>query len=79
MLVQQFDKIAIISKRQMDFTTTNEKTGAQQEVHQKYVTGFDAVSGTCYSDLSVTDDGRAGNEEHYQDFGCGIAWHLWHN
>ena len=56
MLVQQFDKIAIISKREMNFTTTNEKTGAQQEVHQKYVTGFDAVSGTCFSDLSVADD-----------------------
>lgn len=56
MLVQQFDKIAIISKREMKFTTTNEKTGAQQEVHQRYVTGFDAVSGTSFSDLSVTDD-----------------------
>ena len=55
MLVQQFDKIAIISKREMNFTTTSEKTGAQSEVHQKYVTGFDAVSGTCFSDLSITE------------------------
>lgn len=56
MLVQQYDKIAIISHREMNFTTTNEKTGAQQEVHQKYITGFDAVDGTCFSDLSITDD-----------------------
>lgn len=55
MLVQQYDKIAIISKREMNFTTTNEKTGVQSEVHQKYVTGFDAVSGTCFSDLSIVD------------------------
>ena len=56
MLVQQFDKIVIISHRKMDFTTTNEKTGVQQEVHQQYVTGFDAVSGTCFSDLSISED-----------------------
>ena len=37
-------------------TTTNEKTGAQTEVHQKYITGFDAVSGECFSDLSIADD-----------------------
>ena len=55
MLVQQFDKIAVISHREMNFTTTNEKTGAQSEVHQKYITGFDAVSGTCFSDLSIAD------------------------
>ena len=55
MLVQQFDKIVIISHREMNFTTTNEKTGATQEVHQKYITGFDAVSGTCFSDLSVQE------------------------
>ena len=40
----------------MQFTTTNEKTGAQSEVHQKYITGFDAVSGECFSDLSIADD-----------------------
>lgn len=56
MLVQQYDKIAIISHREMQFTTTNEKTGAQSEVHQKYITGFDAVSGECFSDLSIADD-----------------------
>lgn len=56
MLVKQYDKIAIISHREMQFTTTNEKTGAQSEVHQKYITGFDAVSGECFSDLSIADD-----------------------
>lgn len=56
MLVQQFDKLVIISHREMNFTTTNEKTGAQTEVHQKYITGFDAVSGTCFSDLSISED-----------------------
>lgn len=56
MLVQQFDKIVIISHREMQFTTTNEKTGAQSEVHQQYITGFDAVSGECFSDLSISDD-----------------------
>lgn len=56
MLVQQYDKIVIISHREMNFTTTNEKTGAQTEVHQKYVTGFDAVDGSCFSDLSIAED-----------------------
>lgn len=56
MLVQQYDKIVVISHREMQFTTTNEKTGAQNEVHQKYITGFDAVSGECFSDLSIADD-----------------------
>lgn len=56
MLVQQFDKIVIISHREMQFTTTNEKTGAVSEVHQKYITGFDAVSGECFSDLSIAED-----------------------
>lgn len=56
MLVQQFDKIAIISHREMNFTTTNEKTGAQTEVHQKYVTGFDATEGTCFSDLAIVEN-----------------------
>lgn len=56
MLVQQYDKIAIIKHREMQFTTTNEKTGAQSEVHQQYITGFDAVSGECFSDLSIADD-----------------------
>lgn len=63
MLVQQFDKLVVISHREMQFTTTNEKTGAVSEVHQKYITGFDAVSGECFSDLSIADDSPIKFEE----------------
>lgn len=63
MLVQQFDKLVVISHREMQFTTTNEKTGAVSEVHQKYITGFDAVSGECFSDLSISDDSPIKFEE----------------
>lgn len=72
MLVQQFDKIVIISHREMQFTTTNEKTGAVSDVHQKYITGFDAVSGECFSDLSIAEDSPIKFEqiEDYTIYDC---------
>lgn len=52
MLVNQFDKIAIIGKRETSFE--DEKTG-KPRVFQ-YITGVDCTSGTCFSDLAISDD-----------------------
>lgn len=52
MLINQFDKIAIISKRETSFE--DEKTG-KPRVFQ-YITGVDCTSGTCFSDLAISDD-----------------------
>ena len=51
-LVAQFDKIVILSKRLSSMT--DEKTGKTREF--RFVTGFDAVSGSVFTDLSLSDD-----------------------
>ena len=51
-LVAQFDKIVILSKRLSSMT--DDKTGKTREF--RFVTGFDAVSGSVFSDLSLSDD-----------------------
>lgn len=51
-LVAQFDKIVILSKRLSSMT--DEKTGKTREF--RFVTGFDAVSGSVFSDLAIADD-----------------------
>lgn len=50
-LVAQFDKICILSKRQS--TVTDEKTGKSNSF--LFVTGFDAVNGSVFSDLRLAD------------------------
>lgn len=50
-LISQFDKIAIIAKRETEFT--DEKSGKLK--HFRYVTGFNAVSGAVFSDLAIDD------------------------
>lgn len=51
-LVAQFDKIAILSKRLSQMT--DEKTGQTKKF--RFVTGFDAVSGSVFTDLALADD-----------------------
>ena len=51
-LVAQFDKIVVLSKRLSSMT--DDKTGKTREF--RFVTGFDAVSGSVFSDLSLSDD-----------------------
>ena len=51
-LVAQFDKIVVLSKRLSSMT--DEKTGKTREF--RFVTGFDAVSGSVFTDLSLSDD-----------------------
>ena len=51
-LVAQFDKIVILSKRLSSMT--DEKTGKSREF--RFVTGFDAVSGSVFSDLALSED-----------------------
>ncbi len=51
-LVGQFDKIVILSKRLLSMT--DDKTGKTREF--RFVTGFDAVSGSVFSDLALADD-----------------------
>lgn len=48
-LIAQFDKICILSKRETSFI--DDKTGKPQ--NYRYVTGFDCVSGSAYSDVSI--------------------------
>lgn len=48
-LIAQFDKICVLSKRETSFT--DEKTGKSTPF--RYVTGFDCVSGTTYSDVTI--------------------------
>lgn len=50
-LVSQFDKIVILSKRQS--SVTDEKTGKTNNFN--FLTGFDAVSGSVFSDLRLSD------------------------
>ena len=50
-LVAQFDKICVLSKRQS--VVTDEKTGRSNTF--LFVTGFDAVSGSVFSDLRLSD------------------------
>ena len=51
-LVAQFDKVVILSKRQSSMT--DDKTGKTKNF--LFVTGFDAVSGSVFSDLSLSED-----------------------
>lgn len=51
-LVAQFDKICILSKRLSSMT--DEKTGKTREF--RFVTGFDAVSGSVFSDLALSEE-----------------------
>lgn len=51
-LVAQFDKCVILSKRLSSMT--DEKTGKTRNF--RFVTGFDAVSGMVFTDLSLSDD-----------------------
>lgn len=51
-LVAQFDKIAILSKRLSQMT--DDKTGQVRKF--QFVTGFDAVSGSVFTDLALSDD-----------------------
>lgn len=55
-LVSQFDKIVILSKRQS--SVTDEKTGRSRIF--LFVTGFDAVSGSVFSDLGLAEDSPIG-------------------
>lgn len=50
-LVAQFDKCVILSKRRSE--VTDEKTGKVRSY--QFVTGFDAVSGSVFTDLSVAE------------------------
>lgn len=51
-LIAQFDKFVALSKRETSFT--DEKTGKPQVYN--YVTGFDAVSGSAFSDVAISPD-----------------------
>lgn len=50
-LVAQFDKIVVLSKRLSQ--VTDDKTGKTREF--RFITGFDAVSGSVFTDLAVAD------------------------
>lgn len=49
MLVAQFDKCVVLSKRKSE--VTDEKTGAKRQF--LFLTGFDAVSGSVFTDLAL--------------------------
>lgn len=51
-LFAQFDKCVTLSKRESSFT--DEKNGTTNRF--RYVTGFDAVSGSVFSDLQISPD-----------------------
>lgn len=51
-LVAQFDKIVVLSKRMSEIT--DEKSGKARVF--RFVTGFDAVSGSVFTDLALSDD-----------------------
>ena len=51
-LVAQFDKICVLSKRQS--TVVDEKTGKTNNFD--FITGFDAVNGSVFSDLRLSAD-----------------------
>lgn len=51
-LVAQFDKIVVLSKRKSE--VQDEKSGKSRVF--RFVTGFDAVSGSVFTDLALSDD-----------------------
>lgn len=51
MLVAQFDKCVVLSKRKSE--VTEEKTGAKRQF--LFLTGFDAVSGSVFTDLALLE------------------------
>ena len=53
-LVAQFDKFAVVAKRHTSFVPPDSKDGKLQVYD--YVTGIDCVSGSCFSDVSISDD-----------------------
>lgn len=52
MLVAQFDKCVILSKRKSE--VTDDKTGKTRSF--LFLTGFDAVSGSVFTDLGLVDN-----------------------
>ena len=51
MLVAQFDKCVVLSKRKSE--VTDEKTGSKRQF--LFLTGFDAVSGSVFTDLALLE------------------------
>jgi len=63
MLVAQFDKCVILSKRKSE--VTDDKTGKTRSF--LFVTGFDAVSGSVFTDLSLADGSPVQFDDIYEN------------
>ena len=53
-LINQFDKFVVTAKRETTFVPSDSKDGKPQKY--SYLSGFNAVDGSCLSDVPIADD-----------------------